>query len=99
MPDVFHYGQDADAVFLQLALIDRGVVAITAEPVELPDEDKIEFTFFRIFDHALEIGPIVGQARNRAIDIFGDDGKVVPFRVRIAVANLSFDRLFGLVCG
>lgn len=99
MADVFHYGKDADAVFLKLAFIDRRIVAITAEPVELPDEDKIEIAFFRIFDHPLEIGPVVGQARNRTIDIFGNDGKVIPFRVGIAVANLPFDRLFGLRIG
>ena len=97
--NAFGRGNDLHAALFEFGLVKSAVVAATGEAVELPDDDIAERLFLRVGDHALKIGALVGAARDGAVDVLADDLEFVLRGEGAAVAQLSFDRQFGLCVG
>ena len=78
-------------------LIGDAVKHVPRKMVELPDKHTFKLTLWRVFDHALKVWSVVRLAGNGAINVFADHSQVVVLRIIIAIAQLSSNRLFGLV--
>ena len=95
--DVFHCRDNADSVLLELVLIQRRVIAVACEAIQLPDEDTLKLLFLGIDNHALKIRPVICSTGDGAVNVFADDGNVISTGILIAIAQLTFDGLLGLV--
>ena len=91
-----HDGHDANAVLLQLCFVNRAVISVSSESVELPDNDRLKLLLRRVCNHALEIAPCVLRSRLCPVYIFADDGIAFALRKFVCVPKLAFNRLFRL---
>lgn len=65
--DVFHNGNELYTVVLQVLAVDRHLVLVTGEPVELVDENVVPRFFVTIFQHTLEVLAVVVGACHSAV--------------------------------
>ena len=97
--DVLLRGHDAHAVLAESVAIERRVVTIAGEAVELPDEDDVKELLCAILDHALEVRAVVRLGRKRPVYVCSNDLQIVILGILRAFPDLPFDALFPLCIG
>ena len=70
---MLHGGEDADAMVLELALVNRAVVPVPGEAVQGVDNNIGPALLCAVGDHPLETGPPVVGAGQGAVIVYGDN--------------------------
>lgn len=73
-----------------------GVEFVTGKTVELPNDHGIKILSGAVAYHPLEVGAAVGSCGQSAVNVCFDDLNVIFLCKRLALAQLTFDRLLAL---
>ena len=95
--DILLDGDKTHAIFAQSVAVESRIIAVSGEPVQLPDEDDVEQLFCAVGNHTLKVGAVVCFSRESSVYIFADDFYSVVFSVSPAISDLPFDTLFSLI--
>jgi hypothetical protein len=85
------------AITYQLCLINRAIIPVSSESIQLPNDYKLELSRARIRDEALEFWALVFCPRYRSINIFTYNKDVFPLCPCIIITQLPFYGLLVLV--
>lgn len=88
-----------DPVSFQLVFVSCAVIAVTGEAVKLPDDNNIKQLALAICNHLLELGSVVGGARNGPICVSANNGVAVALCIGRTFFDLALDGFFSLAAG
>ena len=82
--------------FFKRGLVPGAVIAVSCEPVQLPDNHYVKQPLAAVLDHALELWAVIGLCRIRTVDVMPQYRDAVFLSKGGTLAELPFDGFFSL---